>query len=94
MCPYNTTPYNPSPMTSTRFYGELAGWYGVIAILVAYAGNMLGWMNVHDTFYLILNITGSTGILIDAAQQKNWQPVVLNAVWMIIAIIGLVKAFV
>lgn len=81
-------------MKSSRFYGELIGWYGVIAILIAYVGNMLGWMDVHNTHYLILNITGSLGILIDAAQQKNWQPVVLNVIWMVIAIVGLIKAFI
>ena len=81
-------------MKSSRFYGECIGWYGVIAILIAYIGNMLGWMDVHNTIYLILNITGSLGILIDAAQQKNWQPVVLNAIWMVIALIGLMKAFI
>jgi hypothetical protein len=77
-------------MTS-RTYTEIAGWYGVIAILIAYTGNMLGWIDVDSNFYLILNITGSLGILVDAMKQKNWQPVVLNAVWMIIAIIGLVR---
>jgi hypothetical protein len=80
-------------MTSSRFYGELVGWYGVIAILIAYIGNMLGWMDVQHWLYLVLNITGSIGILIDAAQQKNWQPVVLNLVWMLVAIIGLIRTF-
>jgi|WetSurMetagenome_2_1015567.scaffolds.fasta_scaffold1349113_1 hypothetical protein len=78
-------------MSSSRFYSEIAGWYGVIAILVAYAGNMLGWIGVDSMLYLFLNITGSLGILVDAAKQKNWQPVVLNAVWMVIAIIGLIR---
>jgi len=75
-------------MLKTRFYGELVGWYGVIAILVAYAGNMFGWIDVHHWAYLTLNITGSIGIGIDAWQQKNWQPVVLNIVWILIAVIG------
>lgn len=78
-------------MSSSRFYTELAGWYGVAAILIAYAANMFGWLTVHHPAYLILNITGSFGIAIDAYQQKNWQPVVLNIVWMIIAFVGIVN---
>lgn len=75
----------------SRTYTELAGWYGVIAILIAYAGNMLEWIAVNSMLYLFLNATGSLGILIDAAKQKNWQPVVLNIIWMIIALIGLAR---
>jgi hypothetical protein len=79
-------------MLNTHFLRELAGWYGVVAILIAYGLNMLGWMSAHDFAYLALNITGSLGVLIDAFQQKNWQPVVLNAIWMIIGFIGLGNA--
>ncbi len=79
-------------MLKTNFYRELVGWYGVFAILLAYGCNMLGWLSAHDFAYLALNITGSLGILIDAFQHKNWQPVVLNAIWMIIGFIGLGNA--
>lgn len=75
-------------MNSSRFYTELVGWYGVVAILFAYTGNMFGWFTVQHPAYLALNITGSLGIVIDAWQQKNWQPVVLNAIWILVAIIG------
>jgi hypothetical protein len=72
---------------------ESLGWYGVAAILVAYAGASFGWMSVHDPLYLVLNLTGSLGIAIDAYAQKNWQPVVLNAVWFLIAGIGILVFF-
>lgn len=78
-------------MKPTRFYTELAGWYGVVAILIAYAANMFGWMDIHHPAYPFLNITGSLGIMIDAWKQKNWQPVVLNAIWILIALIGMIK---
>jgi hypothetical protein len=72
---------------------ESLGWYGVAAILAAYAGANFGWMSVHSPLYLILNLTGSLGIAIDAYAQKNWQPVVLNAVWFLIAGIGILAFF-
>lgn len=79
-------------MPNTNLSRELIGWYGVLAILLAYGCNMLGWLSARDLAYLALNITGSLGILIDAFQQKNWQPVVLNAIWMIMGFIGLGNA--
>ncbi len=73
---------------------EGLGWYGVVTILIAYAGINFGWMAVHDPIYLVLNLTGSLGIAVDAYAQKNWQPVVLNAFWMAIAVIGMAQIFV
>jgi len=68
---------------------EGLGWYGVVAILLAYAAISFGWMAVRDPIYLFLNLTGSLGIAIDACAQKNWQPVALNLAWMAIALIGI-----
>lgn len=70
---------------------EFFGWIGVFAILVAYAGNLLGLLHVDNITYLLLNALGSLGVLIDAVHQKNWQPVVLNAVWIGLAIFGFVR---
>lgn len=70
---------------------EFFGWIGVFAILVAYAGNLLGLLHVDNVIYLLLNAFGSLGVLVDAVHQKNWQPVVLNAVWISLAIFGFVR---
>ena len=78
-------------MKNARIAGEVFGWYGVIAILTAYAGANLGWMEIHSLPYQLLNITGGLGILIDAYQQKNYQPVVLNLIWIIIAIVAIMR---
>jgi hypothetical protein len=71
---------------------EVLGWYGVAAILAAYAAISFEWIAAQNPIYLFLNLTGSFGIAVDAFAQKNWQPVVLNIVWMIIATIGIVRA--
>jgi hypothetical protein len=73
---------------------EGLGWYGVVTILIAYAAISFGWLVASNPVYLLLNLTGSIGIGIDAYAQKNWQPVVLNAVWMAIAVIGIARIFV
>lgn len=70
---------------------EAAGWIGVAAILAAYLANLSGYLDVRHPAYLTLNIAGSVGVMIDAWHQKNWQPAVLNLVWMIAAAIGLIR---
>jgi hypothetical protein len=38
-------------------------------------------------------LTGAIGIVIDALDDKNYQPVVLNAIWAIIAVVVLIRLF-
>lgn len=70
---------------------EILGWFGVVAILSAYCLNILGLIRVENIFYIALNILGSIAILIDAYKRKHYQPVVLNIVWVSVAIVALVR---
>ena len=70
---------------------EVLGWYGVVAVIAAYSLNAFNIINPHQLSYLLLNLTGSLGIMWDAWNQKNYQPVVLNVVWGLIALIGLIQ---
>lgn len=70
---------------------EILGWYGVSAILVAYSLITLNIILSHSLIYLILNLTGAIGILIHSYLKKDYQPVVLNIIWIAIALIGLIR---
>lgn len=70
---------------------EVIGWYGVVAILVAYLLISLDIIDSSNIFYSLLNLTGALGIMIDAWKQKNYQPAVLNFIWAFIAVFTLVK---
>lgn len=70
---------------------ELFGWYGVLAILAAYISNSFHLTSSSSLLYQVLNFTGAIGIIIDAYKDKNIQPVVLNSIWMLIALISLLK---
>ena len=73
---------------------EILGWYGVTAILLAYLLNSLNIINSSNLWYSILNLTGAIGIVIDAWRQKNYQPVVLNLVWGLVAFIVILRMLV
>lgn len=70
---------------------ELFGWYGTVAILGAYALLSFGVIEAGSATYQLLNLTGVLGIIAVSIPKKNYQPVVLNLVWAVIAVIALVK---
>lgn len=73
---------------------EALGWYGVLAILLAYTLITLHLRDAQNSVSLFLNLTGSIAIAIDAYHDRNIQPVVLNVTWAVIALIGMAQAFV
>ena len=70
---------------------DTLGWIGVFLILVAYIGNILGYLSPSTISYLLLNILGSIGILIEAWHKKDLPASALNIIWALIALIQLVK---
>jgi cephalosporin-C deacetylase-like acetyl esterase len=70
---------------------EVLGWYGVAAIVGAYALLSLNFLNSDSLVFQGLNLTGAIGIVIDALDDKNTQPAVLNIIWAIIAFVAIVK---
>lgn len=68
---------------------QIIGWYGVMAIVVAFALLNFGVLDTDSLAYQLLNITGSISIIIEASSKKDYQPVVLNIVWLLVATYGL-----
>lgn len=71
---------------------EFFGWYGVVAIVSAYALTNFEIVAVQSLTYQLLNATGAIGIMVDAWQDKNFQPVVLNVLWLVIAVVSIVRS--
>jgi hypothetical protein len=70
---------------------EILGWYGVVAIVGAYALLSFGIIDSESLWYQGLNLTGAIGIVLDALDDKNIQPAVLNTIWAVIALIAIVN---
>lgn len=68
---------------------SLFGWYGVLAIVLAYTLLNFNIINSTNIMYQTLNITGALGIVTDSLNDKDYQPVVLNIIWMIVGIVAL-----
>jgi len=70
---------------------ETAGWYGVIALLMAYGLVSFSLIQSNSVVYHFLNLTGALGIIAISLERKNYQPVALNAIWGIIAALALLR---
>ena len=68
---------------------QIIGWYGVTAIVVAFALLNFDVLGTNSLVYQLLNVTGSVSIIIEASSKKDYQPVALNIIWLLVAIYGL-----
>ncbi|MEI7918004.1 MAG: hypothetical protein WCH58_01355 [Candidatus Saccharibacteria bacterium] len=75
---------------SSRFT-EICGWYGMIALMLAYALASFGEFSSNIMVFQLLNLTGSIGLLIDAAAKKVIQLALLNIFWAIIGIFTVIR---
>lgn len=70
---------------------ETAGWYGTVAILLAYALVSFSVLAPTDIWYQVLNGTGAIGIVAVSLYKKAYQPGVLNIIWAIIAVVAITQ---
>lgn len=70
---------------------EICGWYGAVAIVLAYALSNFAIITHDSLSYQLLNLTGGIGIILVSLYKRNYQPAVVNIIWVVIAVIGLIN---
>ena len=73
---------------------DVLGWYGVLAVVGAYGLAAFAVIGPGSIWYLVLNLTGAFGLAMKAKSKSDHPTVVLNIVWMAIAVLGLGQALV
>ncbi|RMD58202.1 hypothetical protein D6825_01675 [Candidatus Woesearchaeota archaeon] len=71
---------------------ELLGWIGAVMILTAYALITYGTLSRKSKKYHALNLLGASMLGTNALYNKALPLAALNAVWLCIALYGLVRA--
>ena len=69
---------------------EVFGWYGTVAIILAYALVSFSLLSAHTIWYQLLNGTGAVGIVLVSYHKRAFQPAVLNVIWTLIALVAIV----
>lgn len=72
---------------------EIAGWYGMIAILIGYALISFQIISSQSFLYHFLNGTGALGLAGYAYHKKDYPTSILNLIFGAIAVIALVLLF-
>jgi hypothetical protein len=72
---------------------EIYGWYGMAAILLAYALASFSIISSAGLIYQILNGSGALGVMLASLYKKAYQPAALNLIWTLIAVIALINMF-
>ena len=88
-----TQPDQVTKKAQWEITSEALGWIGVILVLLAYGLTTFDVVSGNSRLFMGLNLVGAVGIAIDAWEDKNIQPVALNIVWGVIAVIGIVLSF-
>lgn len=65
---------------------------GSLLILIPFALVQLDRLTTRSRSYLILNLVGSTVLAIDAAFGAQWGFLLLEGVWAIVSLVGLVRS--
>ena len=70
---------------------EVLGWYGLVAVLVAYGLVSFGTILPNNVAFQLLNLTGSFGLGILTFYKKAYPNLVLNVIWGAISLIAIVR---
>lgn len=70
---------------------DITGIIGVGLILLAYFGQVAGWMNNKNKIFFLLNASGA-GLACYASYKINYWPfVMLEGVWLTVSLFGLFR---
>ncbi len=72
---------------------DIIGWIGSVCILAAYALNSFGKIKADSLPFQLLNLFGGIFFIIYTATLGAFASTALNVVWVIIAVIALIRMF-
>jgi hypothetical protein len=72
-----------------KYIIESIGWFGVVTILAAYALLSFSVVQSKSYVYIWLNIFGSLALVVQSYVKKDYEPVVLNFVWILLSVVAI-----
>ena len=71
---------------------DIIGWIGVAMVVGAFFALTIGVLAADSIIYAGLNAFGALAIIGSSYIKRDFQPVFLNIVWLLIAIFGIFRA--
>lgn len=76
-----------------QLVSEILGWYGMLALILAYYLVTFSIISAQGIEFQLLNITGSAGLLAVAFVKKVTQSVLLNLFWITIGLVAVYQIY-
>lgn len=70
---------------------EIIGWIGAVLLVGAYFFNINGKLKSTSTTYIICNLLGGVFFAINTWAHKAYPSVLVNVIWVVIAIAAIAK---
>ena len=70
---------------------DIAGVFGVLLILIAYAGATAGKLDPKQGPALVLNLVGALLILWSLSVEFNLSAALMEGAWAVVAVLGLIR---
>jgi hypothetical protein len=70
---------------------EIAGWIAMVLILLGYGLNSSGKISAQSATYSWINLVGGALFVWNTYVHQAFAPMLLNIIWVIIALVGLIR---
>lgn len=70
---------------------ETLGWTGSLLVLIAYALNMNKKLAADSLTYYLLNILGSTFLIVNTAYHHAFPSMAVNIIWVFIPVVTIIR---
>lgn len=77
----------------TNYIIEIIGWIGVVLIITSYCLLALGILDGQSPIYHTLVLSGAAFVAIISYKKRAFQPMMLNIIFVIFALIALFRIF-
>lgn len=71
--------------------GQVVQVVGSLLVLSGFAAAQRGWLDQRSRAYLVVNLSGSATLAIQAASSRQWGFLLLEGVWAVVSLAGLVS---
>ena len=78
-------------MNQTELFVEVVGWIASVLIVGSYALNISGKLSTNNKWYVWANIVGGLFFVINTYFHHAYPSMVVNIIWVIIAIVMIFK---
>ena len=72
---------------------DLIAWVGAVAYVLGYLLLSLGFVSAKLPTYHLLNVLGAICLIINAIHLQDTPNLVVNSIWMLIALLAIIKTF-